>query len=78
MFIDEGRNIVADIEDEPDRDESGDAVKVNLHEVPNDITIHESHGIFEFRFAIAELQYEFGSGLSCHSERSEESLIHLA
>ena len=77
MFINEGRNIVADVEDELDRDESGDAVKINLHEISNDITIQKSHRNFEFRFAIAELQYEFRSGLPCHSERSEESLIYL-
>jgi hypothetical protein len=43
MVVDETRNIVADIEDEPDRDESGDAVKINLHEISNDITIQKAH-----------------------------------
>jgi len=77
VLINEGRNIVADIEDEPDLDESGDAVKINLREISNNITVQKSHGILEFRFAIAELQYEFRSDLPCHSEESEESLIHL-
>ena len=56
MFIDERRDIVADIEDQPDGDEAGDTVKVNLQEVPNDVSIKKSHAIFEFRFAIGELQ----------------------
>ena len=56
MLINEGRDIVADIEDKPDGDEAGDAVNVNLQEVPNDVSIKESHAIFEFRFEIAELQ----------------------
>jgi len=56
MLIDEHRDIVADIEDEPDRDEAGDAVTVNLQEIPNNVSIEKSHWIFEFRFAIGELQ----------------------
>jgi hypothetical protein len=56
MLVDEHRDIVADIEDEPDRDESGDAVTVNLQKIPNNVSIEKSHWIFEFRFAISELQ----------------------
>jgi hypothetical protein len=43
MVVNETRDIVADIEDQPDRDESGDAVKINLHEVSNDVSIEKSH-----------------------------------
>jgi hypothetical protein len=39
MEIKEGRNAVADIEDQPDRNEPDDAVKVGLQEVPGDISI---------------------------------------
>ena len=56
MVVNETRDIVADVEDEPDRDKSGDAVEVNLQEISNDVSIEKSHWIFEFRFAIAELQ----------------------
>jgi hypothetical protein len=43
MVVNETRNIVADVEDEPDRGEPGDAVKINLHEVSNDVSIEKSH-----------------------------------
>ena len=56
MLVDERRDIVADIKDKLDGDEVGDAVKVNLQEVPNDVSVKESHAILEFRFAIGELQ----------------------
>jgi hypothetical protein len=44
VLVDKGRNIVADVEDEPDRDETGNAVKVALQKVSNDIAIQQSHG----------------------------------
>jgi len=56
VLVDERRDIVADIEDKPDGDKAGNAVKVNLQEVPNDVSVKESHAILEFRFAIDELQ----------------------
>ena len=59
MVVNETRDIVADVEDEPYRDESGYAVKINLHEVSNDVSIEKSHWSSEFRFTIAELQYHF-------------------
>ena len=59
MLVDERRDIVADIEDEPDRDEAGDAVKVNVQEVPNDVSIEKSHCDLEFQLAICDLQYDF-------------------
>jgi hypothetical protein len=43
MFVDEGGNIVADVEDEPDRNEAGNAVKVNLQEIANDVSIEKPH-----------------------------------
>ena len=56
MLIDERRNVVANVEDEPDRDEARDAIKVNLQKIPKDVSIEKSHRDFEFRFAIGELQ----------------------
>ena len=55
MLVDKGRNVVADIEDEPDRDETGDAVKISLQKIANDVAIEESHREFEvaiWNFAI--------------------------
>jgi hypothetical protein len=43
MIVNETGDVVADVEDEPDRGESRDAVKINLHEVSNDIAIKKSH-----------------------------------
>ena len=43
MVVNETRDIVADVEDEPDRGESRDAVKINLHEVSNHVSIKKSH-----------------------------------
>jgi hypothetical protein len=43
MVVNETRDIVADVEDKPDRGEPGDAVKINLHEVSNDVSIEKSH-----------------------------------
>ena len=45
MVINETRDVVTDIKDEPDRDESGNAVKINLHEVSNDVSIEKSHAL---------------------------------
>jgi hypothetical protein len=59
VVINEIRDIVAYVEDEPYRDKSGYAVKINLHEVSNDVSIEKSHWSSEFRFTIAELQYHF-------------------
>ena len=56
VLIDKGRNIVADVEDEPDGDKTSDAVEIDLQEIANDVAIEESHGILEFRFLIWELQ----------------------
>jgi hypothetical protein len=57
MIVNETGDVVADVKDEPDRGESRDAVKINLHKVSNDVSVEKSHGSSEFRFAIAELQY---------------------
>ena len=43
MVINETGDIVADVEYEPDRGKSRDAVKINLHEVSNDVSIEKSH-----------------------------------
>jgi hypothetical protein len=44
VLVDKGRNIVADIEDEPDRDKARDAVKIHLQKIANNVAIDESHG----------------------------------
>ena len=46
VLIKEGRDAVADIEDEPDRDETGDAVEVSLHEISRDVPVKQSHNKF--------------------------------
>jgi hypothetical protein len=43
VFIDERRNVIAHIENEPDGDEAGNAVKIDLQEIANDVSIKESH-----------------------------------
>ena len=43
MLIDKRRNIIADVENKPDRDEAGDAVKVHLHEIANDVSVEQFH-----------------------------------
>jgi hypothetical protein len=42
-LIDKCRNIVADVENEPDRDEAHDAIEVGLKKITNDVAIKESH-----------------------------------
>jgi len=43
MIVNETGDVVADVKDEPDRGESRDAVKINLNEVSNDVSIEKSH-----------------------------------
>jgi hypothetical protein len=43
VLIDERRNVIAHIENEPDRDETGYAVKIDLQEIANDISVEEFH-----------------------------------
>jgi hypothetical protein len=43
VLVNKGRNIIADVEDQPDRDEACDAVKVNLQEIANYVSIQEPH-----------------------------------
>jgi hypothetical protein len=45
VVVNKTRDIVADVEDQPDRGEPGNAVKINLHEVSNDVSIEKSHYI---------------------------------
>ena len=45
VLVDKGRNVVADIENEPDRDKARDAVQVNLQEIAEDVAIEDSHGV---------------------------------
>ena len=43
MLIDERRDVIAHVENEPDGDEAGDAVKVNLQEIANHVPVEEFH-----------------------------------
>ena len=43
MLIDERRDVVAYVENEPDGDEAGDAVKIHLQEIANNVSVEESH-----------------------------------
>lgn len=43
MFIDERRNVIANIENKPDGDETGYAVKIDLQEIANDVSVEEFH-----------------------------------
>ena len=52
MVVNETRDIVADVEDEPDRGESRDAVEINLHEVSNDVSVEKSHWSSKFRLRL--------------------------
>src|SRR5205085_180093 len=46
VLIQEGRDAVADIKDQPDRDETGDAVEVSLYEVSRNISVKQTHNKF--------------------------------
>src|SRR5437588_4267849 len=49
VLIEKGRDAVADIEDQPDRDETGNAVEVSLHEISRDIPVKQSHNKFSIK-----------------------------
>src|SRR5207249_5353589 len=55
VFVNKGRNIVADIEDEPDRNEAGNAVKINQQEITNDVSIQKFH--CDFRISARRLRF---------------------
>ena len=75
MLIDESRNVVADVEDEPDRDEAGDAIKVNLQKIPKDVSIEKSHCELEFQLTICDLQYHFGHQMAVIPSEARNRLI---
>jgi hypothetical protein len=43
VVVNETRDIVADVENQPNRDEAGDAVQVDLREIANDVSVEKSH-----------------------------------
>ena len=43
MLVDERRNIIAHVENEPDGDEARDAVKIYLQEITNNVSVEKSH-----------------------------------
>src|SRR5438034_9724441 len=57
MFVDKRRNVIAHVENEPDGDEAGDAVKIDLQEIANDISVEKLHDDLEqFRVVITVLK----------------------
>src|SRR4030095_10721767 len=54
VLIDKGRNVIAYVENEPDRDKSRDTVKIDLKEIANDISIEKLHQ--KFRISNFEFQ----------------------
>ena len=44
LLVDESGDVVADIEDEPDRNETGDAVDVDLQKISDDVAVEQFHG----------------------------------
>ena len=56
MFVDEGRNVVAHVEDEPDGEKAGDAVKIDLQKIANDVAVQESQWNCGFRISDCGLQ----------------------
>src|SRR5204862_993715 len=42
-LIEERRDVIAHVENEPDGDEPGDAVKIDLQEIANDVSVEEFH-----------------------------------
>jgi hypothetical protein len=47
VLIEEGGDAVADIEDEPDGDETDDAVNVGLQKIANDVAIEQFQTMYE-------------------------------
>ena len=43
MLVDKRGNVIAHIENEPDGDETRDAVKIDLQEIANDVSDEEFH-----------------------------------
>ena len=43
MLVDKRRDVIAHVENEPDGDEAGDAVKIDLQEIANDVSVEKPH-----------------------------------
>ena len=56
MLIDERRNVIAHVENEPDGDEAGDAVKIDLQEIADDISVEQFHCDLDDFFPISVLK----------------------
>ena len=54
-LVEKGRDVVAYVEDEPDRDETGDAVQIGLEKLFHHVAIEPSHEDFEFGISICDL-----------------------
>src|ERR1051325_221089 len=75
MVVNETGDIVADIEDEPDRGESRNAVKINLHEVSNDVPIEKFHWNNHGRDACGVNFGSAASNLKIHDARIDSVVI---
>ncbi len=54
-FIEDGRAVIADVENEPDGEETKDAINEGLEEIPEDVAVEKSHwGKFESRISNVE------------------------
>ena len=56
MFVDKSRDVVAHVEDEPDGEKAGDAIKVDLQEIANYVAVEQSQGNCRFRISDWGLQ----------------------
>ena len=43
MLVDESRNVVAHVENEPNREKPGDAVEIGLQKIANNVAIEQAH-----------------------------------
>ena len=43
MLVDKSRDVIAYVENEPDRNKAGDAVNIDLQEIANDVPIEKLH-----------------------------------
>ena len=56
MLVDKGRDVIAYVENQPDGDEAGDAVKIDLQEIANDVSVQNSHDDLGLRVVITVLK----------------------
>src|SRR5437868_15548076 len=70
ILLDKGRNVVADIEDQPDRDKAHNAVNVGLHKTAQDVSIEKTH---ELMNSSQRSFYRIASGSACGEVKAPNS-----